>query len=80
MSMHPESKAQTKKEWTTPKIRKVDLRTAPYAEVIEILRSTLEQVEKRVSQNPNDPREAEIQRSLQRMLDDLESKINSNAA
>jgi hypothetical protein len=78
--MYPESTAQTKKEWTTPKIRKVDLRAAPYAELIEILRSTLQQAEKTVSLNPKDLKAVEMQRSLQRMLDDLESKHRRNAA
>lgn len=78
--MHPEPKAQTKKEWTTPKIRKVDLKSAPYAELIEILRSTLKQAEKDVALNPKDTKALEMQRSLQRMLDGVESNHGRSAA
>ena len=76
MSKHPEQKAQTKKEWSTPKLRQI----TSYSEVIEILKSALQQMEKRVSQGQNDPKDVEIQRSLKRMLDDLGSNSNSTAA
>ena len=76
MSKHPEAKALTKKAWSTPKLRKI----TPYGEVIEILKAALQQVEKSLSQNSNDPKEVEIQRSLKRMLNDLQSESNSNAA
>ncbi|HZL53564.1 MAG TPA: hypothetical protein VFC37_21725 [Terracidiphilus sp.] len=71
--MHPESEGKPKKVWTTPNITKIDLKSAPCSDIIDILRATLKQAEKDASLNPNDQKAAELERSLRRKLDDLES-------
>lgn len=80
MSTHPNAVISPSKPWTTPKISKIDLNSAPYADVIGILRSAVRQSEKDVSLNPNDAGALELHRSLRRMLDDLESAQSSSAA
>lgn len=79
MSTHPTTVSPSK-SWTTPKITKIDLNNAPYADVIDILRSTVRQSERDVALNPNDPGAKEMYRSLRRMLDDLESTQSDSAA
>ena len=80
MSMHPEPEGKPKKIWTTPKLTKIDLKSAPYSDIIDILRATLKQAEKDASLNPNDQKAAELERSLRRTLDDLESSRANGAA
>lgn len=44
----------------------------PYSALIEIIRSTLKQLEKDASRNPTDRNLAELKRSLQNALEDLD--------
>ena len=78
--MHPEPEGKPKKVWTAPKLTKIDLKSAPYSDIIDILRATLQQAEKDASLNPNDQKAAELERSLRRTLDDLESSRANGAA
>ena len=80
MSTHPKTELSPSKQWTPPKVTKIDLSNAPYADVIDILRSTVRQSERDVALNPNDPGAKEMNRSLRRMLDDLESRQSDSAA
>jgi hypothetical protein len=72
--------ATLKQAWTTPTVRKIDLMSAPYSEVIGILRMVLSQAEKDVFLNPHDAKAAELVRSLRRTLEDLESDRDNRAA
>jgi hypothetical protein len=78
--MHPEPEGKPKKVWTTPNIRKIDLKSAPYSDIIDILHVTLKQAEKDASLKPNDQKAAELERSLRRTLDELESRKGNDAA
>jgi hypothetical protein len=71
--MHLEPEGKPKKVYTAPKITKINLKSAPYPDIIDFLRATLEQAEKDASLNPNDQKAAELERTLRRKLDDVES-------
>lgn len=79
--MHPEHEGKPKKTYTAPKITEIDLKRAPYSDIIiDILRAALKQAEKDAALNPNDEKAAELERSLRRKLDDLElSRPNGTA-
>ena len=72
--MCPKPEVPPKKVWSTPEIERIELGTPPYANLVEILRALLAQVEKDLSLNPTDPRSNELRRSIRRRLDDLGSK------
>lgn len=71
--MHPKSEEQPPILSSPPNLDRIDQAAAPYSGVIDVLRSALKQVQRNVALNPNDQQTAEIQRSFQRMLDDLET-------
>jgi hypothetical protein len=64
--MHPESKGKPKKVYIAPNITKIDLNSAHYSDIIEILRATVRQAENDAALNPNDQKAAELERSLRR--------------
>jgi hypothetical protein len=78
MELKPEG--TLKRPWTTPTAKTIDLRSAPYAEVIDILRIVLRHAEKDVSVNPGDEKAADLERALRRTLADLESDRENRAA
>ena len=80
MGRYPKPEGRPKKVWTTPHITKIDLKSAPYSDIIDTLRALLKQAEKDASLNPNGQKAAELERSLRRRLDDLESSRGSGAA
>jgi len=59
---------------------RIEQAAPPYSGVIDVLRPALKQVQQNVALNPNDRQSAEIQRSFQRMLDDLEAAHPYGAA
>ncbi len=77
--MHREPEGKPKKVYTSPKITMIDL-SARYSDIIDFLRATLKQAEKDASLKPNDQKAAELERSLRRKLDDLESSRPNSAA
>jgi hypothetical protein len=74
LSSHPNTEGQTSEGLDYPDIETIELSSAPYADVIGILRSTLKQAERDVALNPNDQSATELERSIRHMIDDLESK------
>lgn len=79
MSLHPKPDVK-EKVWTTPNITSTELSGTPYAQFRDIVRSALAQAERDVSLNPNDKAAVELQRSLQRMLEAVESNAHRTAA
>jgi hypothetical protein len=79
LSTHPKPEVK-EKVWTTPNITSTELSGTPYAHFRGIVRSALAQADRDVSLNPNDQAAVELQRSLQRMLEALESKAHRTAA
>lgn len=80
MSMHPKSEEHPPILSNPPNLDRIDQIAPPYSGVIDVLRPALKQVQQNVALNPNDRQSAEIQRSFQRMLDDLEAAHPHGAA
>ncbi|HWH59043.1 MAG TPA: hypothetical protein VN682_15555 [Terriglobales bacterium] len=78
--MHPKSEEQHAILSGPPNLDRLEQIASPYSGVIDVLRSALKQVQQNLALNPNDQQSAEIQRSFQRMLDDLETAHPHGAA
>jgi len=71
--LHPKSDEQPPILNNPQHFDRIEQAAPPYSGVIDVFRPALKQVQHNVALNPNDRQSAEIQRSFQRMLDDLEA-------
>ena len=75
-----DSPTELRKPYAKPTIRRYESSSAPYAELIQILRSLHDQAERDLSLHPNDQDAGALERSLRHQIDDLVSSRGADAA